>query len=82
MRYHFHIESDTTMCIDHLGREFGDSPSVRFHAQELARSLAHDPNWHKATIRVVDAGNTEVMTLPVPELADASATPERRSRRA
>jgi hypothetical protein len=65
MRYYFHLENDSSLSIDHIGKEFPDLPSVTSYASELANSLARSDMPEGWAIRVVDARNTEVFWLPV-----------------
>jgi len=65
MRYFFHLESDTTVFLDHLGTEFAAQDSATRHAAVMARDLAADDQWLGWYVRVIDANNTEVTSVQV-----------------
>lgn len=73
MRYHFHVETETSISIDHLGQDFKDTRSAKAYATELARRLMRDKVWANGTLRVVDGQNTEIICLKVRDLAELRA---------
>lgn len=65
MRYYFHLESETNIHIDHLGRDIADLRGVETHATQLARELANEDRWLGWTVRVIDAHNREVLSVQI-----------------
>lgn len=69
MRYFFHLESETSISLDHRGREFQEPRSVAEHAAAMARGLAGDEAWAGWSVRVIDSNNREVFRVPIGEAA-------------
>lgn len=65
MRYFFHLESETNVHIDHLGKEFEDAQGVKAHAMAVACKLAREDKWLGWAVRVIDAKNVEVLCVPI-----------------
>lgn len=68
MRYYFHLESETNIHIDHLGREFTHAEDVEAHAATLAHDLGRDDRWLGWSVRVIGAHNMEVLCVPVADV--------------
>lgn len=65
MRYYFHLESETNVHIDHLGKEFDDAQEVKAHAHAVARKLSREDKWLGWTVRVIDSDNAEFICVPI-----------------
>ncbi|MGE0023855.1 MAG: hypothetical protein AB7S70_09520 [Hyphomicrobium sp.] len=65
MRYYFHLESETTVFLDHLGKEFAGEDSAARHAASMARDLAADDQWLGWFVQVIDANNTQVLSVQI-----------------
>lgn len=65
MRYYFHVESETSICIDPWGRDFDRHRDALDHAFALARELGEDEKWLGWQVHVVDQDNTEVLRVPI-----------------
>ena len=65
MRYYFHLESESTIQLDHCGREFDWCQDAMEYAAALARDLAGEDKWQGFTVRVIDECNTEILCVPV-----------------
>ncbi len=65
MRYYFHLESETNVHIDHLGKEFDDAQGAKAHAIAVARKLAKEDKWLGWNVRVIDANNAEFLCVPI-----------------
>lgn len=65
MRYFFHLESETNIHIDHLGKDFDDAQGVKAHAYAVARKLSREDKWLGWSVRVIDAHNVECLCVPI-----------------
>ncbi len=65
MRYYFHLESETNVHIDHLGKEFDDAQGAKAHALAVASKLSKEDKWLGWTVRVIDANNAEFLSLTI-----------------
>ncbi|HRN84813.1 MAG TPA: hypothetical protein PK857_08330 [Hyphomicrobium sp.] len=65
MRYYFHLESETNICIDAQGIDFEGRSDAINHASAMARDLGDDDRWLGWSVRVIDDGNAEVISVPV-----------------
>lgn len=65
MRYYFHLESETNIHIDHLGKEFDDAQGAKAHAFCVAQKLSKEDKWLGWTVRVIDAENREFLSLVI-----------------
>lgn len=69
MRYFFHLESDRDIHIDPMGEDLADPGAAKAHAVAMARMLARDSAWEGWSVRVIDANNAEVLSVPVTGIA-------------
>jgi hypothetical protein len=65
MRYYFHLESETNVHIDHLGKECDDAQSAKAHAHAVARKLSKEDKWLGWKVRVIGAANKEIYCLTI-----------------
>jgi hypothetical protein len=71
MRYYFHLETETNVYIDHLGKEFEGVEAAKAHAVVVARELSAYDKWLGWMVRVIDADNAEVCCVPIVDPAVA-----------